>query len=109
MALTVFFFVAYSELLALHDEVYTEAREWLAGLPTGQQNRMRQHYGDFPEREPNVLAPPNGPTWLWWELAVLPLDPRVQLALLAMTSLKDRLLGVRRVLQYIKQRAGGPQ
>ena len=93
-------------MLALHDEVHREARDWFGGLPQAPKARIMQHFGDFPKCEPDILASPNGPAWVWWELAVLPLDPRAQLALLAMTSLRERLLGIRRVLQFVKQRAG---
>ena len=99
----------FSELLALHDEVHKEARDWFGGLPQAPKSRIMQHFGDFPECEPDILASPNGPAWVWWELAVLPLDPRAQLALLAMTSLRERLLGIRRVLQFVKKRAGARQ
>lgn len=45
-----------------------------------------------------MQASPNGPSWCWWLLAVLPLEGRAQLPFLALTSLKDRLNGIRRVL-----------
>lgn len=46
---------------------------------------------------------PNGPAWCWWTLAVLPLESRAQLPFLAMTSLKDRLNGIRRILSFISR------
>uniref|UniRef100_A0A8I3W2N9 LON peptidase N-terminal domain and ring finger 3 n=1 Tax=Callithrix jacchus TaxID=9483 RepID=A0A8I3W2N9_CALJA len=46
---------------------------------------------------------PNGPAWCWWTLAVLPLESRAQLPFLAMTSLKDRLNGIRRVLAFMSR------
>lgn len=44
---------------------------------------------------------PNGPSWCWWLLAVLPLEGRAQLPFLALTSLKDRLSGIRKVLLFM--------
>ncbi|KPP57530.1 hypothetical protein Z043_124736 [Scleropages formosus] len=46
----------------------------------------------------------SGPAWCWWLLAVLPLENRAQLSILAMTSLKDRLLSIRRVLVYVTRK-----
>ncbi|KAI5931648.1 LON peptidase N-terminal domain and RING finger protein 2 [Manis javanica] len=36
----------------------------------------------------------SGPTWSWWVLAVLPLERKAQLAILGMTSLRERLLAI---------------
>lgn len=47
---------------------------------------------------------PSGPAWYWWLLAVLPLENRAQLAILAMTSLKDRLIAIRRVLIFVTRK-----
>lgn len=47
---------------------------------------------------------PSGPAWCWWLLAVLPLENRAQLTILAMTSLKDRLIAIRRVLIFVTRK-----
>lgn len=49
-------------------------------------------------------ASPSGPAWCWWLLAVLPLENRAQLTILAMTSLKDRLIAIRRVLIFVTRK-----
>lgn len=51
-----------------------------------------------------LQASPSGPAWCWWLLAVLPLENRAQLTILAMTSLKDRLIAIRRVLIFVTRR-----
>ena len=75
-------------MLSLHDEVHREARQWFDALPRGPHTRILQHFGAFPEREQDVLTLRSGAAWTWWVLAVLPLDPRAQLAMIAMTSLR---------------------
>lgn len=52
---------------------------------------------------PPLQANPNGPAWCWWMLAVLPLESRAQLPFLAMTSLEDRLNGIRRILAFMSR------
>lgn len=49
----------------------------------------------------SLQASPNGPSWCWWLLAVLPLEGRAQLPFLALTSLRDRLSGIRKVLLFM--------
>ncbi|MEQ2169007.1 hypothetical protein GOODEAATRI_020524, partial [Goodea atripinnis] len=49
-------------------------------------------------------ASPEGPAWCWWLLAVLPLENRAQLTILAMNSLKDRLIAIRRVLIFVTRK-----
>lgn len=52
----------------------------------------------------SLQSNPSGPAWYWWLLAVLPLENRAQLAILAMTSLKDRLIAIRRVLIFVTRK-----
>lgn len=47
---------------------------------------------------------PNGPAWCWWLLAVLPLENKAQLTILAMNALKDRLVAIRRVLIFVTRK-----
>lgn len=94
-----------SELLMLHEEVHQEAMDWFTNLPPEPQSRIRQHFGSPPPMDQNLLSLTNGPSWAWWYTAILPLSPRAQLAMLAMTSLKERLLALRRVLNYVKLKA----
>ncbi|XP_029460649.1 LON peptidase N-terminal domain and RING finger protein 2 isoform X2 [Rhinatrema bivittatum] len=46
----------------------------------------------------------SGPAWCWWLLAVLPLENKAQLTILAMTSLANRLLAIRRVLMFVTRK-----
>ncbi len=62
------------------------------------------HYGAFPEAEPGWPDSADGPTWTWWILAVLPLDPRNQIRLLSQPRLRGRLEGLQRVLRYLTSR-----
>ncbi|KAL7886371.1 hypothetical protein AOLI_G00066660 [Acnodon oligacanthus] len=89
---------AEAELQTLHDLVYDQALVWVNSLKAEQKERIEGHFGPMPEKDSDPQASPNGPSWCWWLLAVLPLEGRAQLPFLALTSLKDRLTGIRRVL-----------
>ncbi|KAM4020010.1 LON peptidase N-terminal domain and RING finger protein 3 [Anomaloglossus baeobatrachus] len=91
----------YAELLVLHDAVYDQAYTWFSTLKPALKGRILSHFGSIPEKEIDLQVNPNGPAWCWWILAVLPLESRAQLPFLAMTSLKDRLTSIRRVLLFM--------
>lgn len=93
--------VAERELQSLHDTVYDQALVWVNSLKAEQKERIEGHFGPMPEKDCELQASPNGPSWCWWLLAVLPLEGRAQLPFLALTSLKDRLSGIRKVLLFM--------
>ncbi|XP_070692688.1 LON peptidase N-terminal domain and RING finger protein 3-like [Pempheris klunzingeri] len=93
--------VAERELQSLHDTVYDQALVWVNSLKAEQKERIEGHFGPMPGKDSVLQASPNGPSWCWWLLAVLPLDGRAQLPFLALTSLKDRLSGIRKVLLFM--------
>lgn len=93
--------VAECELQSLHDAVYEQAVYWVNSLKAEQKARIEGHFGPMPEKDSELQASPNGPSWCWWLLAVLPLEGRAQLPFLALTSLRDRLSGIRKVLLFM--------
>ncbi|CAL8358381.1 unnamed protein product [Merluccius merluccius] len=92
---------AEKELQTLHNAVYDQALVWVNSLKPDQKERIVGHFGPMPEKDSDPQASPNGPPWCWWLLAVLPLEGRAQLPFLALTSLQDRLRGIRRVLLFM--------
>lgn len=94
---------AEEELQRLHDSVYELGLVWVNSLRPEQKQRIEGHFGPMPPKEKHLKWSPNGPSWCWWLLAVLPLEGRAQLPFLAMTSLKDRLSGIRKVLLFMSQ------
>ncbi|XP_067853402.1 LON peptidase N-terminal domain and RING finger protein 3-like [Heptranchias perlo] len=93
----------YAELLRLHDLVYEQAYVWFSSLKQILKTRILSHFGPMPRKDTDIQASPNGPGWCWWLLAVLPLENRAQLPFLAMTSLQERLNGIRHVLLFMSR------
>lgn len=89
-------------LQELHDEVYEQACVWFQNLKIRFHNQILQHFGPMPEREADIQATPNGPACCWWLLAVLPIDPKYQLSVISMTSLKERLVKIQQILTYLQ-------
>ncbi|CAB1426898.1 unnamed protein product [Pleuronectes platessa] len=94
--------VVLRKLVDLHDAVYEQARVWFQNLKVHFHNQILQHFGPMPEREADIQATPDGPACCWWLLAVLPIDPRYQLSVLSMTSLKERLMKIQHILTYLQ-------
>ncbi|XP_073322972.1 LON peptidase N-terminal domain and RING finger protein 1 [Pagrus major] len=92
----------FERLQELHDAVYEQARDWFQNLKVRFHNQILQHFGEMPEREDDIQATPNGPACCWWLLAVLPIDPRYQLSVLSMTTLKERLVKIQQILTYLQ-------
>ncbi|XP_054852792.1 LON peptidase N-terminal domain and RING finger protein 3 isoform X2 [Eublepharis macularius] len=93
----------YTELIVLHDSVYDQAYMWFNSLKPALKSRILSHFGAMPAKDSEPQANPNGPAWCWWVLAVLPLESRAQLPFLAMTSLKERLDGIQRILTFMSR------
>ncbi|EAX01846.1 LON peptidase N-terminal domain and ring finger 2, isoform CRA_a [Homo sapiens] len=99
----------YEELAALHDSVHQQSVSWFASLQDRMKEQILSHFGVMPDREPEPQSNPSGPAWSWWILAVLPLERKAQLAILGMTSLKERLLAIRRILVIITRKMNSRQ
>ncbi|CAN9498504.1 unnamed protein product [Ophioblennius macclurei] len=93
-----------TELLKLHDSVYEQASNWFTSLKDNMKSQILSHFGHLPGKDPDPQASTSGPAWCWWLLAVLPLENRAQLTILAMTSLRDRLIAIRRVLIFVTRK-----
>jgi hypothetical protein len=106
--------VAVASLVALESCTYDVAHHWFTSLPASKKQRIESHFGAFPGRVVgDIQAPPHGPKWIWWKIAVLPVavltDHRIQLRMLGSTSLRERLLTVQSLLLHFNHTMGiGP-
>lgn len=108
---------------ALHDRVRHDAESWINSAPNHLRERILQHFGTMPPVEPDWMSLPDGPAWLWWLMAILPLNPKaqvtialpasfsqcanvtmLQVAILSMTQVEKRLEAVQRGVTYVRQR-----
>ena len=71
---------SFSELKKLHDETLQQAIDWFEGSATSIRSGIIANYGSLPQKEYNYWTTPNGPTWSWWLLNIIPVDPALKVS-----------------------------
>lgn len=66
------------ELIALHDRAHSKALRWVRSLTPRVLGEAERHIGSIPDVEPNWPCLPDGPSWTWWLIPILPLNPNLQ-------------------------------
>ncbi|KAG7155078.1 LON peptidase N-terminal domain and RING finger protein 3-like, partial [Homarus americanus] len=89
------------EIRRLHDNVHQLASCWFESIESMTKRRILSHYGPMPSLEGEYWTIPNGPAWMWWIVAILPLDSRIQLSILRETSLHRRLEVIHKILRCV--------
>jgi len=89
-------------LIRIHEKVFGEAQEWFKGLTSAVTERIVNHFGSFPDKDCSINTE-NGPEWLWWVLAVIPVENRVKATILGKNSLRERLLIIHRIFVCLAQ------
>ncbi|XP_069725165.1 LON peptidase N-terminal domain and RING finger protein 1-like [Phaenicophaeus curvirostris] len=90
------------ELQCLHESTYRLAQRFCEHGDLASRHVLMQH-GPMPEKEEDIQASADGPTWCWWLISILPLDPSYQLNLFSSTSLRARLIQLQRILTALLQ------
>ncbi|XP_017886533.1 LON peptidase N-terminal domain and RING finger protein 3 [Ceratina calcarata] len=91
-------------LSELHLKVRAKGRRWWDTVPSSQQLEIQRVFGRMPNTEEDWAHLPDGPSWTWWLLAILPLGPQLQVGILGTTSLEKRLRAIEKTLDHMKQR-----
>lgn len=73
-------------------------KKWLGTLPLDEKACIESALGPMPPCESHMLLSPNGPPWLWWAMAAVPLPPQEKLRILEMPSVVDRLQNIHKFL-----------
>uniref|UniRef100_A0A663MM99 Lon N-terminal domain-containing protein n=1 Tax=Athene cunicularia TaxID=194338 RepID=A0A663MM99_ATHCN len=86
------------ELQCLHENTYRLAQRFCEHGDLASRHIL-MHHGPLPEKEEDIQALADGPTWCWWLISILPLEPSYQLNLFSTTSLRARLTQLQRILK----------
>ena len=77
------------------------AEVWFSKIDTGTRRVILSHFGDLPRLEAEYWALGAGPAWCWWLLAILQPEQAVHQQILSLTSLRERLRIIQRILWKI--------
>ncbi|KYQ51250.1 LON peptidase N-terminal domain and RING finger protein 3, partial [Trachymyrmex zeteki] len=91
-------------LLELHEKVRAKGRRWWDTVSISQKSEIQRVFGRMPDVEEDWSRLPDGPSWAWWLLAILPLGPQLQVGILGTTSLEKRLRAIEKTLDHMEQR-----
>ncbi|EEB16543.1 conserved hypothetical protein [Pediculus humanus corporis] len=87
-----------------HDKVREKAISWVKTLSEEFKEKVFTSFGTIPEVEENWRWLPDGPSWTWWLLAILPLGPLLQVSILGTTNLEKRLKAIDKTLSQIQNK-----
>ena len=93
-------------LAQLNTICYNLLHTWFCRLSVEEQNCVASALGPLPACE-SITASADGPAWVWWALASLPLQGNFKVIILAMTSLRERLKSIERFLSLLLKRLEG--
>lgn len=66
------------DLIALQQRVYKKAARWVQSLAPRVLDEVESSLGKMPEPEKDWSNLPDGPTWAWWLMPILPLCSQLQ-------------------------------
>lgn len=89
------------DLEMLNADCYKVLKLWFSSLTPLQQTCISNAIGPIPSLDRENLSSRDGPSWLWWALAAVPLQDKAKLIIVSMTSLAERLQSVRRFLELL--------
>ncbi|RZB39937.1 LON peptidase N-terminal domain and RING finger protein 2, partial [Asbolus verrucosus] len=92
------------ELIALHQKVYNKASKWIMSLTSKVLAEVERLIGQMPKVEKNWLSLPDGPSWTWWLMPILPLSSQLQVGFLSTTNLEKRLRAIDKMLERMEIR-----
>ncbi|XP_060809500.1 LON peptidase N-terminal domain and RING finger protein 3 isoform X2 [Amyelois transitella] len=90
--------VADLRLLARH--IAYKAAIWISGINPVLRANIHTAFGPMPyiDAHGNWWKEPDGPSWLWWLISILPLKLEIKILILATDSLVKRMRAVLRTL-----------
>ncbi|CAH1647755.1 unnamed protein product [Spodoptera littoralis] len=89
----------------LGNRIILRALLWLSSLDSDVLQDIETTFGTLPESNGNDewWSTTDGPAWLWWLVAVLPLRPEIKVLILSTNYLVKRMMAVARTLEAVEQ------
>ncbi|CAH0578087.1 unnamed protein product [Chrysodeixis includens] len=95
--------LAQTQLRVLGNRIMLKALLWMRTLNAQVKEDIETAFGSLPPIYDSFDNTVDGPSWLWWLVAVLPLRSEIKVLILSTTCLVKRLLAVSRTLEAVDQ------
>ncbi|XP_068678317.1 LON peptidase N-terminal domain and RING finger protein 1-like [Montipora foliosa] len=89
------------QLIELNRIGHLTLQSWFSKMSAQQRQCITDAIGPVPSFDENLHLLDNGPDWVWWILAALPLKDEAKLIILGMKSMRERFQSVIRFLQLM--------
>lgn len=89
------------QLIELNRVGHITLQSWFSQMTAEQRQCITNAIGPVPAFKENLQLLNDGPDWMWWVVAALPLQDKAKLIILGMTSLLERLKSAIRFLQLM--------
>ena len=89
------------QIIELNRVGHITLQTWFSQMTAEQCQCITNAIGPVPGFDENLQLLSDGPDWVWWVLAALPLQDKPKLIILGMTSLLERIQSVIRFLQLM--------
>ncbi|XP_028159132.1 uncharacterized protein LOC114351961 isoform X3 [Ostrinia furnacalis] len=93
-------------LRMLSSQILYKALMWLNNMNKTVRTEIENAFGQIPRadhEQDEWWDSPDGPAWLWWLIAILPLRSEIKVLILSTKSLLKRMMAVSRTLEAIDQ------
>ncbi|CAH0401947.1 unnamed protein product [Chilo suppressalis] len=94
------------EMRLMGSQVLCKALVWLNSMNKTVRQEIETSFGQIPRSDDvneDWCVSPDGPAWLWWLIAILPLRSEIKILILSTKNLLKRLMAVSRTLDAIDQ------
>ena len=88
-------------LTTISSSVYEKLLSYFATLKQSEQECIINTLGPQPEYSSDFKLSPHGLPWVWWGLAMVPVNQTAKLLLLRSTSVIERMLSLQRFLKFL--------
>ncbi|XP_041987759.1 LON peptidase N-terminal domain and RING finger protein 1 isoform X2 [Aricia agestis] len=91
-------------ILMLTETIASKALTWLENMKENVRDEIETAFGSWPiwhETQKEWWNTPDGPAWLWWLIAILPLTKGAKVNILSTPSLLARMLAVLRTFEIM--------
>ncbi|KAM3968411.1 uncharacterized protein ACR2FA_000607 [Aphomia sociella] len=91
------------EINYLANRISKKSALWIQNMPNSLLSDILTSYGSIPVVDMNGAwwNSADGPMWLWWIIAILPIRPEVKILILSTNSIHKRLTAVSRTLNAV--------